>query len=369
MLAIATGLVRASPASACAAAFPEDEKVLMAREEAVMVWDESAHLEHFVRKAVFRSTARSFGFLVPTPGRPSLGEVDEKAFSALHERTRNQAVGQMALELQPRQSLLSYLLFRKEHAPGASAPVGVLEETRVAGLDASVLLASDADALADWLHARGFEERKAIQRWLRVYVAKGWYVTAFRFERPGKDLDPVRTNRGDVSVDGGHLPDPIALTSKAVRISFPASEPVYPYLEPDDVSDVPLRTLDLFVLASRRLDGALLDEGSRPWDAQVDFAAGIEPSPWLGSELGVDLAGHLWLTRYVDHASKREASDVVFRPSASAGEIHPPVWVYRVPTSVPVPYELLPVGAGLWWWRRRVRKRGEDVVVQRSPGA
>jgi hypothetical protein len=49
--------------------------VRIAEEEAVIVWDPATKTEHFIRRAAFHSTARQFGFLVPTT--PRLTEVSD----------------------------------------------------------------------------------------------------------------------------------------------------------------------------------------------------------------------------------------------------------------------------------------------------
>jgi len=61
-----------SPARACAAV-TFHEPVAIAREDALIVWDESKHEEHFVRSAVFDTKQKSVGFLVPTPSPPTFG--------------------------------------------------------------------------------------------------------------------------------------------------------------------------------------------------------------------------------------------------------------------------------------------------------
>ena len=50
-------------AAACAAAPPVGHHVLIAEEEALIVWNPATKTEHFIRRAAFRSTARKFGFL------------------------------------------------------------------------------------------------------------------------------------------------------------------------------------------------------------------------------------------------------------------------------------------------------------------
>ncbi len=356
-----------SVARPCAGAPPEGESILVKHESALIVWDEGSHVEHFVRTAAFGGSARSFGFLVPSPARPTLAEADEEVLLDLYRVTSPESVVVKDVEVDPTLSFFSFY-FGVPDLPLTRSGVDVVEETHVAGLDATILAANDASALSDWLRGRGFEQREALKRWLAIYVAKGWYVTAFRYERPGERILDANgeAKTYDMEDDTGNLKSVFA--SRAVRITFPTNEPVYPYLEPDDVPDVPHRILDLFVIANQRMDGVLIDSGARPWNADVvyademwrgDASSGYDSMGSLGyrEKIGVGLPSHPRITRYVDHATKRAASDLVFRPS-SAGSVRPPATVVHLPVRWPVPYELIPVPvAGIWWWRRRARKR------------
>jgi hypothetical protein len=374
-LVIVASLAWPNPARACAEALRLGESILVKHEAALIVWDEECLIEHFVRTAAFDGSASSFGFLVPTPGRPTLAETDESTLLDLYSLTEPEDVYVNKFELDPRLSLISYY-FRSDPVSAANPGVDVLEEKHVAGLDATVVSASDAEALSAWLQSHGFEQRADLTRWLAVYVAKGWYVTAFRYERPASNIRGAHGYHDEYitgNVETGESES--VLTSKAVRISFPTDEPIYPYLEPSDVPDVPRRVLDLFIVASQRMDGMLVDDGSRPWSAHVVYAA----SSWFHDgtysvdrfahydffrKLGVETRTQSWITHYVDNASKRVASDIVFRPAASKSDVYPPPRPKRFPVPVPVPYELLPLGfAGAWWWsRRRARKQRPNTA-------
>jgi len=74
----------------------------------------------------------------------------------------------------------------------------------------TVLLASDTAALATWLREHGFQGRPELQAWLAPYVARSFYVTAFRFV-PGSDRRAL---------------------GAPVRLSFTTATPFYPYAEP-----------------------------------------------------------------------------------------------------------------------------------------
>src|SRR5437764_76847 len=70
-------------ASACAPAPPRNVPVAIASETAVIVWDEKGQTQHFIRRASFATEAKDFGFLVPTPTKPTLAEADDQAFAEL----------------------------------------------------------------------------------------------------------------------------------------------------------------------------------------------------------------------------------------------------------------------------------------------
>jgi hypothetical protein len=67
-------VARAERAAACATAPPPGTTVQIAEEEAIIAWDARTHVETFIRRAAFHATGPRFGFLVPTPTTPTLGE-------------------------------------------------------------------------------------------------------------------------------------------------------------------------------------------------------------------------------------------------------------------------------------------------------
>jgi hypothetical protein len=358
VLAALALLSRPSIARACAPAPAAGQKVNVSREDALIVWDEGRHVEHFVRNAVFDTTARSFGFLVPTPSKPDLAEARDAAFETLQWMTRPWVVHREEWVPWPIGiTMLPLMLARSKDeeavvAAAAPASVTVVEQKRVAGLDAAVLSATDSDALAGWLRDHGFEMRDSLRRWLATYVAKKWMITAFRYTRP------ELASNAPMAVD--HL------AAGAVRLSFQTDAPVYPYLEPDDTADVPGRELHLFVASGHRMEGALADDADKPWTASTLFAAPVDGAAILASSLpGVDLPARLWVDERADFATKRVASDLVFRQAPEDSEVRrPPMFVYER-HELPLPYELPLLIGGIWWWRRR--KRRKDARVQAPP--
>ena len=83
---IVAGLAR-TPSWGCAPAPPPGYHVSILKEFALIVWEPSAKIEHFIRVADFHTDAPEMGFLVPTPTIPELFEVDADAIAAQLRRT------------------------------------------------------------------------------------------------------------------------------------------------------------------------------------------------------------------------------------------------------------------------------------------
>jgi hypothetical protein len=332
--------VRAS--HACAPAPPAGESVVTQREEALIVWDAAARREHFVRRALFGGSAKEFGFLVPTPTRPQLAEASEAVFSVLAEVVAPTVVVRNKLVLAPVGcTMLPFMLLRSSEKSEALPEVGVtlLEQTRVAGLDATVLEASSATALAAWLGARGFALRPALQDWLQPYLTRGWTITAFRYA-------------GAAQAPAG------SLASSALRMSFSTDTPIYPYREPEDQPSVPGRDLRLFLLADSPLEAAKLDGGAA-WPALLRFSAQLAIPSALGNALpGVALPPAGWLVEFQDQAQKRPRLDLSFATTLDRLAVKRESIVTYRELPIPLPYEAPFVGGlAWWWWRRRARRR------------
>ncbi len=255
-------------------------------EDALIVWDAARHTEHFIRRANFAQARGSFGFVVPTPTRPELAEVDNAVFDRL---------ARLYLRPAPRSAVGG----RTATAPSARGGVEVVEVRRVAGLDATVLRAADPEALQQWLLRHGFASRPGLTAWLGRYTTGDWHLTAFRYDAGTQER----------------------VGSRAIRLSFASERPFYPYAEPTDQRAQPHRRLRLTVVAPVRMEGRL---GDNPWAARTGFAAQRPMTAVLSGAVADDaLPVSAWMTTFDDHPSRRGSDDLYFVPAASQQRVAP----------------------------------------------
>lgn len=269
------------PADACMA-IGHDGPIRIHGEEALVVWDEAAHTEHFIRRADFRGVSRDFGFLVPTPSRPTITDVDDGVFGRLFDL--------YGLVVVARSAGADGLCTR---GLGSGGDVHVVEQLRVAGMQATVLEATSASALDAWLGEHGYPSSPEIAAWLGPYVTQRWYVTAFR-------VDP-----------GEHAGR--AFGTRAVRMSFATERPFFPYSEPQLAGATP-RPFRVSVVAPHRMDALL---GETPWRVHAGYANHPRPlaralAPVLPE--GTSLEG-AWLTTFDERRSLRGTDDLFFVPA------------------------------------------------------
>src|SRR5262249_9517099 len=129
-------------------------------------------------------------------------------------------------------------------AGAVPAPVRVVELKRVAGLDAAVLEASSPEALNEWLKEHQYQSSPGLVDWLKPYVERKWFITAFKFAKQDSQSS--------------------ALHASAVCMSFQTSKPFYPYREPAEpraTSYDPPRLLRLYFLGPDRVSGTREEGG------------------------------------------------------------------------------------------------------------
>ncbi|MBI3544329.1 MAG: DUF2330 domain-containing protein [Deltaproteobacteria bacterium] len=273
---VASSFATIKDARACAIACQIGDSPSIASESSVIVWDESRRIEHFIRKVDFKAHGSALGFLVPTPERPEIAEADEAVFGRLES-----LVPRMAMK---KAGSASFAAISDAIVP----VVTVLEQKRVAGMDVAVLEANNAAALNDWLKKNGFPSRPALQEWLDPYVRAGFKIAAFKYAKP----------------DAGGA----EIATKAVRISFTALKPFYPYRMPADTAVDSHQFLRVYVFASKKTRGYLTEGSDKRGWGQIIHIRGVSDLPnLLEGALPADKlpAGPVWLTIFNDDNVKR----------------------------------------------------------------
>jgi len=354
LLSALTATLFPRPAEACAPAPPPGVFVQIAEESAIIVWDDKAHVEHFVRRASFRTAARDFGFLVPTPGKPELAEMSDAVFTQLEQATRPPVVHATKVSgVEPTLLCGFFFLLRGASAPEAAAPaspVRVLDAQRIAGYDAVVLEADDARELARWLKEHGYAERPALSDWLAPYVAMRWKLTAFKIAPKEEGAREVATS--------------------AVRMTFSTDRPLFPYREPaDQRENLPAnlpeahgeRLLRIFFFGPERVGGAIGGQAAA-WPGKAIWSNHLDPAK--AGSLPAPIPAGAWLTVFEDKASPRPGTeDLFFTRSADQQPIVPPPVVWTTYTRVPLPLDLIGgVGLVVWLlWRKAKRAKKQEA--------
>src|SRR5262249_43733696 len=231
LLAALACLPAPRPARGCAAVWEGGSHVAIAGESALVVWDEKTKTQHFIRRASFRTKVPYFGFLVPTPTRPTLAEAPDEVFRKLEDWTKPETRTE-------RRYVWPFSMSASLDGEGGTALVELLDRQRVGGLDAAVLKATDSKALREWLQMHGYDARPQLTGWLEPYIRKGWIITAFQIAKKDKQED--------------------SLSTQAVRMSFRAERPFFPYREPADPhpgAGNPWRLLRVFLRSEERRVG------------------------------------------------------------------------------------------------------------------
>lgn len=342
-------------ALACAIAPPAGEEARVAEEEAIIVWDAAEKTQQFVRRAAFHTTSARLGFLVPTPSRPTLSEVDQGVFAELAHAIapRYETISEgYNVEL----SLLLQRSKSETSSAGASG-VTVLERSVVAGMDAAILEADSATALSEWLAQNGFLSTSNLADWLSPYVKSQWKITAFKYA-------------GELHSQAS----PGTFGTKAVNLTFQTDRPFYPYREPLDARSVlgprlqalprPPRLLRLFFIGTQRMDAQL---NGTPWRADLLYAAAPELRH-LSRML--TLPKDAVVTAFHDKQDPRPGIDeVYFAPAADQSRVEQPPIVFRRPRVILLPLEIMiplfGTSLGVWIALRNRRQKREIAQLPR----
>jgi Uncharacterized protein conserved in bacteria (DUF2330) len=330
----------------CGGAYRDGERVDVADETALIIWDEATKTEHFIRRATFVGSAYDFGFLVPTPSRPNLETADPELFTNLATITKPKTVYQ-DVEYNPIGCGGGWpMAANKDELPAGG--VVVLEQKQVGGMDAVVLafrrenkqdLKEAAWELLEWLNRNQYAVRPELHEWLIPYIRDNWVITAFKIAGQ-PSAEPAAAPKGATAKSEQHNDSRnMGLKSSAVLLSFKTDRPFFPYREPKDQRDTKAgkipRLLRVFIAAKERMAGRLGD-GSTTWPGNTVWADALKDSERLDllklSKAPGDTApGSWWLTEFEDRSTPRQGTDeVYFGPSADRSV------VARRPEVIPV---------------------------------
>jgi len=288
-----TVLLLAAGSLACAPAHRVGDEVNITEESAIIVWDAASKTEHFIRRAAFKTTARDFGFLVPTPTVPKLDEADDSAFAYLAKLTAPKVV------------------WRWDSGDGPPPPapfdeerkeenVRVIETKKVGAYDAVILEASNANELDGWLKGHGYASSPELVDWYKPLIAQKWKITAFKISK----------------VDGGDR-----ASASAVKMSFITDRAFFPYREPVAATPrrshwhLPRRSLRLFFIADGRYAGGIGTTrgwpGETVWSGIMDNDSRTELLGMLRLP-GMALVTTPRLTEFEDLSDPRPGTDDLF---------------------------------------------------------
>jgi hypothetical protein len=213
LLALAVPLVTPS-ANACGAFFhvralAPEQRPSLAREKVLIIHDAARGQQHFIREVAFRRADQAFGFVVPTPTRPTVAKVEKNPFTKLRER--------FPFKSPPPINIGTFGKPYGDPSSGSWAGVEVLSVEKIGSFTAFVLAATDAKALAGWLQENQLASTPESDQWLDHYVRMGFYYVAMRYEPPSS-----RTSDADA-----------AIAAETIRVSFATPIAYYPYFEPE----------------------------------------------------------------------------------------------------------------------------------------
>ncbi len=193
--------------AACPAIFvPPQYTILPDNDAAVfLTYSEIDRMETLVLQPEFSGTATEFGMVMPFPNRPVINEAPEDMFDTLLEYTTITFDSQMIFEGDS----------MNEMAPAFSpGDVVVIEEKDVGDFKTTVLTATTAMSLIEWLEDNSFEFKDEDQENFEYYVEKGgYYFVAMK----------VNMNEADVDEDGR-----INGTLRPIEFVFESEYPMLP---------------------------------------------------------------------------------------------------------------------------------------------
>lgn len=338
-----------------ACATEAEDPVRVTDESALIVWNSHTHTEQFVRRATFESKAKNFGFLVPTPSRPTLSAADDSLFDSLTNELEPKTITKtrQGVDFAP---LVTSFFFGGNSSDSSSTTLAstsnmasrvpetksleVVEEKHIGNYKAVVLRASDTKSLTQWLKRHHYPVSSDTRDWLAPYVRRGFFLSVFQI---------VSEQQSE------------SAQAQAVRLTFRSDAPFYPYREPKHAQSVGGgRSLRVFFVGENRMGARIENEGRHEnWSASTTYSAPLASRLLTGQKLEAP-TGSLRLTAFEDDSSPRPGwGDLKFSMAKTQSEITPPpniIWKderHWIPGDVLALCAVMVAGFVLW---RRKRK-------------
>ncbi|UFU02904.1 DUF2330 domain-containing protein [Ruania suaedae] len=319
-LGLTSGLVLVpEPAEACgcgAAVAEEGYDIAVGREEAVVAWD--GETEQIVLQLDMLSQAPEGALLIPTPSPAEVELADPAVFARLEQM------------IAPRVEV-DYRWWPESGAGGASADeasaagstVDVMSSVTLGPLEVSVLSASDADGLSEWLDAHDYVMGDAVAEALLPYVSEGWFYVAVRIDPDSQALD------GEIQ--------PLHLTFDSMALLYPMR------ISAAATQEQFVRTYVVTDQQVQRTDPTWDDAtGERRYAGPLEQEAGDETLSWLATE-GAYLT--VFDQRFTD-PGEQIVSDFTFAPAPEAGDHREVAHVVRMREILGLPAGPVLVGLG-----------------------
>ena len=205
MLALVLSGLAVPAYAACPAWFPPLDHVIVPDDNApvFVTYSESDRVETLVLLPEFSGTAAEFGMVLPLPGRPEINEAPEEMFDFLAEYTNR-----VFFERSPAFDSMA------EGFAVSESSVVVIEQKDVGDFETTLLTASNAQDLVDWLNDRDFQFTEEDEDNFDYYVQKGGYYFV-----------AMKVNMDEASIDesGG-----IDGELRPIEFVFPSEHPMLP---------------------------------------------------------------------------------------------------------------------------------------------
>lgn len=199
-----------------------ERAVLFGDQTNIIVWDAANKVEHFMRVANFETDAKDFSFIAPSPSIPDIGESDSEAAMLL-------------ARLSPPFKTETDGVAAGSHTDSVKGEVDVIQVVKAAGFEITTLKSDDSAALAKYLKDNNFKTSPGIEKWIKHYTDKKWFLNAFKF----------------VAAKG-------ETKTKMARMSFKTDQPFNPFYVPVENRKDP-GSQEVFFIADKNVAGAVGD--------------------------------------------------------------------------------------------------------------